>query len=73
MDQRIKDILDGKWCCFCLDTVDAVDHSCAKVMNITPENLAKSLSTVQDIESIRALVSPTKTLRTRHYSADKLM
>ena len=55
--KRVQDIIDGKWCCICLDLFEN-NHHCKK--DVDPGFLTKKLSSVEEIESLRDVVSPRK-------------
>ena len=55
LKQKIQDVINGKWCSICLGKVDT--RNCC---NKNPKFLVQKLKRVQDIESLRSIISPKK-------------
>ena len=81
MQITIGDIINGKWCCVCSNTSSPTDANEVKTENATtisvcgkkhhPRFLQQKLKTVDDIEALRTVISPKKSLSLNTDPEDK--
>jgi len=72
MKKRAQDIISGKWCCICLgvgiDSEQKYNHGCDSNKNGKNSELLltrKHLSSVEDVETLRSIISPKKKTDTK--------